>query len=96
MDTQRLLESGARGVHLLFDTGTIAAAFEQTAEGLRAVVDREIDTIQSAVQHLLQLPDAQKGRDYIAGLPRELQYVIVLLYFELLDGRLRRGPVTLH
>jgi hypothetical protein len=96
MDTQRLLDTGARGVHLLFDTETIAAAFEQRAEDLRAIVDRDIDEIQTAVQHLLDLPDAGAGRDFIARLPRSLQYVIVLLYFELLDGSLRRGPLTLH
>ena len=72
------------------------AAFEQEAQRLRAVVDREIDSIQRVVQHLLQLPDASEGRDFIAALPRELQYVLVLLYFELLDGRLRKRPVTLH
>ena len=96
MDTQRLLETGARGLHLLFDREVISEAFEQKAEDLRAVVDRELDEIQHVVQQLLDLPDAGAGRDFIARLPRALQHVIVLLYFELLDGRLRRGPVTLH
>jgi len=96
MDTQRLLESGARGLHLLFDTQTIAQAFEQRAEDLRDVVDRDLDTIQSAVEQLLELPDAQAGRRFIAGLPRAVQYVIVLLYFELLDGSLRSRSPTLH
>jgi len=96
MDTQRLLESGARGLHLLFDTETIAQAFEQRAEDLRDVVDRDLDTIQTAVEQLLELPDAQAGRLFIAGLPRTVQYVIVLLYFELLDGSLRSRSLTLH
>ena len=42
MDTQRLLACGARGTHLLFDRQVIAEAFEQPAEDLRAVVDREL------------------------------------------------------
>ncbi len=96
MDTQGLLAASERGLHLLFDIRTVRAAFEQEAQCLRSVVDREIDSIQRVVQHLLQLPDAREGRDFIAGLPRELQYVLVLLYFELLDGRLRKGPMTLH
>ena len=96
MDTQGLLAASERGLHLLFDTRTVRAAFEQEAQRLRAVVDREIDSIQRVVQHLLRLPDASEGRDFIAALPRELQYVLVLLYFELLDGRLRKRPVTLH
>jgi hypothetical protein len=96
MDTERLLETGARGMHLLFDERVIAEAFQQQAEVMRGIVDDEIDTIQAAVEGLLGLPDAAAGRTFIAGLPRRVQYVIVLLYFELLDGTLRRGALTLH
>jgi hypothetical protein len=96
MDTQRLLASGARGVHLLFDERVIAEAFEQQAEVMRGVVDKELETIQDALESLLALPDAHAGRLFISGLPRRVQYVIVLLYFELLDGALRRGSLTLH
>jgi hypothetical protein len=96
MDTQRLLASGLRGTHLLFDRGTISEAFSQRAEDLREVVDLEIDTIQGAVERLIALPDAEAGRSYIAALPRCVQYVMVLLYFELLDGTARRADPTLH
>jgi hypothetical protein len=96
MDTQRLLACGARGVHLLFDRDVIAEAFEQRAEDLRAVVDEDLDGIQTAVERLLELPDAGAGRTFIEHLPRPVQHVLVLLYFELLDGSLRRGPLTLH
>lgn len=96
MDTQRLLEIGARGMHLLFDERVIAEAFEQQADVMRSIVDAELESIQGAVQGLLELPDAAAGRAYIAGLPRRVQYVIVLLYFELLDGSLRQRSLTLH
>lgn len=96
MDTERLLETGARGMHLLFDGQVIAEAFEQQVEVMRTIVDDEIETIQAAVESLLGLPDAAAGRAFIADLPRPVQYVIVLLYFELLDGTLRRGALTLH
>lgn len=96
MDTQRLLQTAARGVHLLFDTRTIAEAFEQDAEVLRAVIEREMESIQSAVHFLLQLPNADQGREFIASLPRLVQYVIVLLYFELVDGQIRRHAPTIH
>ena len=96
MDTQRVLETGARGLHLLFDTRTIAEAFGQDADDLRDTVEQEIDSIQEAVHELLALPNATAGRDFIAALRREVQYVIVLLYFELLDGQLRQRPLTIH
>lgn len=96
MDTRKLLATGARGLHLLFDAGVIAEAFEQDADRVQEVIERDIDSIQRAVRQLLEMPDATQGRSFIARLPRELQHVIVLLYFELIDGQLRRHPVTLH
>ena len=90
MNTERLLDFGERGIHLLFDTSTIAEAFCQDAKHLRQVVDKHLDEIQVAVQHVLELGSAVAGREFIASLERELQHVLVLLYFELLDDRLRR------
>ncbi len=77
-------------------TGSPDFAVGKGAPGrFQLYVDGELDTIQRAVQELLELPDAQAGRDFIHRLPRCVQYVLVLLYFELLDSRLRQHP-TLH
>jgi len=90
METQRLLDCGERGIHLLFDTPLIAEAFEQDAKTLRRIVDEHLEEIQSAVQHVLELPTPDVAREFISCLPRTLQHVLVLLYFELLDDRLRK------
>jgi hypothetical protein len=93
VDTERLLEAGERGVHLLFDTPTIAEAYAQDARRLEAVVRSDADGVERAIKGLLAQPSADAGRAFVGSLPRELQYVLVLLYFELLDGRLRRRRV---
>ncbi len=90
MQAQRLLDCGERGIHLLFDTRLIAEAFEQDAKCLRRIVDEHLEEIQSAVQHVLELPSPDAAREFISCLPRTLQHVLVLLYFELLDDRLRK------
>jgi hypothetical protein len=90
MNTERLLDFSERGIHLLFETSTITEAFCQDAKQLRRVVDAHLDEIQVAVKHVLELGSAVAGREFIASLERELQHVLVLLYFELLDDRLRR------
>jgi len=90
MHAQRLLDCGERGFHLLFDTPLIAEAFEQDAKTLRRIVDEHLEEIQSAVQHVLELPTPDVAREFISCLPRTLQHVLVLLYFELLDDRLRK------
>jgi hypothetical protein len=95
VDTEGVLASGERGIHLLFDTGTIAEAFAQDAARLEAHVRGDGEAVERAIRGLLAQPSATAGRAFVEGLPRELQYVLVLLYFELLDERLRRRR-TLH
>jgi hypothetical protein len=95
VDTERLLASGEKGIHLLFDNGTISAAFAQDAGRLEAWVRGDGEGVERAIRGLLAQPSATEGRAFVARLPRELQYVLVLLYFELLDERLRRRR-TLH
>jgi hypothetical protein len=89
VDTDRVLDAGERGLHVLFDTAWISEAFAQDAEDLRdALVGREHE-IRFAVQHLESLPDADEGRRYIAQLGAPVRHILVLLYFEMLDGRIR-------
>jgi hypothetical protein len=90
VDTQLLIETGTKGVHLLFDTATIAEAFAQDARQLEAVVRADAEGVERAIRGLMAQPTCSAGRAFVESLPRELQYVLVLLYFELLDGRLRR------
>jgi hypothetical protein len=93
MDTERLLAVGERGIHLLFDTETIAEAFAQDARELEAVVRGDGAGVERAIRGLLAQPSCGAGRAFVDALPRELRYVLVLLYFELLEGRLRRRCV---
>jgi hypothetical protein len=90
MDTERVLAAGERGLHLLFDTATIAEAYAQDPRRLEAAVRADAAGVEHAIRGLLAQPTATAGRRFVVSLPREVQYVLVLLYFELLDGRLRR------
>lgn len=93
MDTERLLEIGERGIHLLFDSAMINEAFGQDADALRRSLDGRFDEIHFAVAHLADLESVAQGRHFIEGLEPPVRHVVVLLYFELLDGRLRRHRV---
>jgi hypothetical protein len=95
MDAEGILFSAERGIHLLFDTDIIAEAFEQDGETLRALVEARRTDVELVLVQLLTLPSALEARRFISALPRDLQYVLVLLYFELLDGRLGEAR-TLH
>jgi len=93
MDTERLLAAGERGSHLLFDTATIAEAYSQDARELEAVVRADGPAVERAIHGLLAQPSCTAARAFVESLPRAPQYVLVLLYFELLDGRLRKRRV---
>ena len=95
VDTEKLLEVGERGIHLLFDRQMISEAFDQDADLLRADIEGRIEEVHGAIQRLVELPDPEAGQRFISCLAPSVRHVLVLLYFELLDGRLRDNP-TLH
>ena len=89
MDAEGILVAGEHGIHLLFDSSTIGAAFEEDPRALRAVVTARRVEVQAALEAILAVADADQARALIAELPRELRHVLVLLYFEVLERRLR-------
>ena len=89
LDTDRLLEIGERGIHLLFDTDTIQTAFEQDAERLRLELAGRVAEVHLAIEQVVRLSSLEEARGFIADLAPAVRHVLVLLYFELLDGRLR-------
>jgi hypothetical protein len=89
LDTERLLEVGERGIHLLFDAETIHTAFEQDAERLRLELAGRVAEVHFAIEYVVRLPSLDEARRFIGELAPAVRHVLVLLYFELLDGRLR-------
>ena len=90
MDTESLLDAGERGTHLLFDTATIFEAFSQDARELEAIVRGDGAAVEASIRGLLAQPSCGAGRAFVDALPPAHRYVLVLLYFELLEGRLRK------
>jgi hypothetical protein len=93
MNTDLLMEAGERGIHLLFETETITEAYRQDADRLRDALADRLEEIHFVIRHLIKLRDANTAREYIAGLAPALRHILVLLYFELLDTRLRQRPI---
>ena len=89
MTPRQLLEMGERGIHLLFETPMIEQAFGQDGPTLRRIVETRLGEVHRAAKTLLELVSPDAGRSFVAGLPVEVRHVLVLLYFELLDDRIR-------
>jgi hypothetical protein len=91
-----IFELGERGYHLLFDERTIASALGADPDTLRAVVFAHRDELESVLTEILGIASPGTARTIIAALPRELQHVLVHLYFEILEGRMRRFGAAAH
>jgi hypothetical protein len=87
---------GERGLHVLFDTSTIEAAFESDAAALRRVVLARRGELETVLSAILCAPDASLARTLVADLDTPLRHVLVHLYFEILEGRIRRRSGSVH
>jgi len=87
---------GERGFHLLFDAATISAAFDEDPGAVRAAVVAHRRELEGVLGEILGIDDALAARTLIATLPSELRHVLVHLYFEILESRLRRRGASVH
>jgi hypothetical protein len=87
---------GERGFHLLFDAATISAAFGEDPGALRAAVVAHRSELEGVLGEILGIDDAVAAKTLIAALPPELRHVLVHLYFEILETRLRQRGSALH
>ncbi len=87
---------GERGLHLLFDAATISAAFGEDPGMLRAALVAHRNELEDVLGEIAGSGDAAAARALIAALPPGLRHVLVHLYFEILEGRLRRRGTSLH
>lgn len=94
LDTERLLEIGERGIHLLFDADAIHDAFEQDAERLRLELAGRVSEVHFAIEQVVRLDTLDDARRFVAELAPAVRHVLVLLYFELLEGRVRKHGVV--
>jgi len=96
LNTEFLIAEALKGNHLLFSNELIAEAFSRNLATLQAALESRRAEINRTVGELLSVGTLEEGRDFVSGLSRDVQHVLILLYFQLLEGvLLRRGP-TVH
>lgn len=93
MNTENIIKIGVQGIHVLFDNETIVQAFSQDADYLRDEIEKDLNSIQAYVQKLGKAKTIDDARAFLASLPTPIRYLFVLLYFEMIDERLRKQCV---
>jgi len=94
MDADRVMAVSEQGIHLLFDNATIHEAYSQDPSRLERVILQEGLHVQTVIEDLLSQPTAIEGRRYLEQLSPDVRSILVLVYFELLDGRLQAARVV--
>lgn len=76
---------GAHGNHVLFDNARIREAFEKREDELADMGSDMVFEVREAVNQVLTIPDFEGKKDYIDGLPKEIQDVLIFLYFQMIE-----------
>jgi hypothetical protein len=96
MDTDRLLAIGALGIHLLFDTPMIVDAFRQDADELQRELAGRMQEVHFAIDSLVAIADTREARRVVSELAPPVRHLLVLVYFEMIDGHLKQQAPALH
>jgi hypothetical protein len=91
-----IFDLGMKGNHLLFDNQRIREAFERDREELADLGSEKIGELRRVLKDVFEIPDLEGKRDYIAGLPEELQYVLIFLYFQIVEKNLMMNQHSTH
>ncbi len=96
LNTEFLITEALKGNHLLFPNELITEAFSRNATALQAALEGRREEIGQTVSALLALETLEQGRDFVSSLSRDIQHILILLYFQLVDGVLQRRKPTRH
>ena len=89
-----LLEQGANGHHVLFDTHQIRRALANKADSNEP--HDAVDALHRVVAELVRCESVVEQRAVIYSLPQWLQDLTVRMYFHFLDRYLKEQALTWH
>ena len=83
-----LIALGVKGSHLLFENDRIREAFARQKEILSGLENRKLGEVQRAIRELLNIPDFEGKKEFIAALPKETEDILIFLYFQMIERNL--------
>ena len=99
---EKIMHSGARGVHLLFSNHMIREAFNRSSV-LDLLSDRKLaQQLQETLTYLFEIDGLEERQEYIELLDSHIRDILVHLYFGFLDRYIHEGdeeilsPEVLH
>jgi len=93
---QYVIEQGRRGHHVLFEPEEIRRAFRSDTKDLSELEPDEISAINKTVNKIVRSADPEAQREVIRDLRDDLRDLLVLLYFQIIDGNIAGESGTRH
>ena len=95
-ELEYLISLGIKGNHILFKNERIREAFGKDLGKLAAAGKLDVDEINRVVKEIISIQGLEEKKLYIESLPLEMQDVLIILYFQLIDKNLMSGHKILH
>jgi len=88
---------GTQGNHVLFENERIKEAFTQRREDELADLGSElVIQVREAVARVFAIPDFESKKEYIQKLPKEVQDVLIYLYFQMIEKNVLLNQKLYH
>ena len=87
---------GAQGNHILFDNDSIRETFSKHEHELADLGTELVGQIRDALRMVFQIPEFEDKRDFISSLPRDVQHVLIFLYFQMVEKTVHLNQRRYH
>jgi hypothetical protein len=87
---------GAQGNHILFDNDRIRETFSKHEHELADLGTELVGQIRDALRMVFQIPEFEDKRDFISSLPRDVQHVLIFLYFQMVEKTVHLNQRLYH
>ena len=91
-----VLYLGAQGNHILFDNERIRETFTKEEDELADLGTELVSQVRQALHQVLSIPEFEAKKDFISSLPRDVQHVLIFLYFQMVEKTLLLDYKQLH
>ena len=93
---ENLLTQSMRGIHLLYDNGTIAKILQKPTEEIEFFTIDNLGRIQDLFSKLIELESFEKKQSFLNSLDPESFEILLRTYFHILENSIQTAGSLKH
>ena len=91
-----VIHLGAHGNHILFDNDQIRQAFAGNEADLAELGSDKAVQVREAVRKIITIPDFEDKKEFISSLPKDVQEMLIFLYFQMIEKTVHLNQKRYH